>query len=804
MTARVSSLPIRLRALVATLTLCGFTAPAAAVDWTAGDPLDFFHLGPNWNTGVPPTGADPMNFNLPGSYDVLWNAATGDVLNTGTLTVTNGDATFAGDDGVYTYRVGEFHVQSGGVLTLDRIALEITGAFATIGLSTTGTLNVVGPDASLTSSAALWVGAIIFGNGTLNVQGGGAVTVTNAADSYIGGHPGAFGASQGAATVTGVGSTLETAGRLVVGRNATGMLDVLDGGAVASAGAVIASDDANTFNTGAATVTGADSTWTITGDLTVGQASVGTLLISDGGSVTNVNAELGTGSNASSGSGVTVSGDGAAWHNSGNLTVSGLWNASLDVQAGGTVTSLTGFISDSHVALGETGTATVGGAGASWTNVDGLYVGGSDVAASQNAGVLNVEVGGTVDAGALLKIWGPGTVNLNGGTLNTAALDFIGTFNFSSGTFRYTGDAVIDAQAMSDLGLSASIASLPAGKTLAVAGAATIATDVRLNGGGLAVGSIDAASAARLDLDAGTFSLTASDLVVDGSPDAQFGAGAAFNAQTTVNVTNGALEVGADGVFSTQGDFAAAGVDNAGSASHFGGDTVLTGGVTNRPGAQLAVFATGPGSVAYGADSAGATPGAPGIKVDNHGDLVLKDVELVADLEGFAGSTLTVLGNVHVWGTFSGVADVFGPGTLSPEIFSPGASATRMNVEGNLTLGGRTIMELGGSTPGTGHDQIHVQRTLTLGGTLDVRLMDALVAGYAPVAGDLFVLFTSDRPILGSFADVLLPGLAPGLHWRTMQNELSYAAAVVPLPPALLMFAPVLLVLGVLRRRARQ
>lgn len=788
--------PVRLRALLTALALCSFAAPAAAVDWTGGDPLDFFHLGPNWNTGVPPAGGEATNFSLGGSYDVLWDAVTGDVLNTGTLTVTNGQVTFGGDDGAYTYRMDSFTINGGGVVTLDRMALEITGTFTNIGQNTVGTLNVIGPEASLTTSN-LQVGVFQFADGTLNIEGGGAVTVTGVAETRIGGHPAAFGASQGAATVTGPGSTLETAGRLVVGFNAGGTVGILDGGAVASAGAWIGVANAVFGGTGTATVGGAGSTWTINGDLSVGHSTAGTLLVNDGGSVSNGAATIGVSTLSSTSSSVTVTGSGSAWDSSGNLTIGKSQSASLDVEAGATVTSLAGVISD----FTGRGTATVGGAGATWTNVNGLYVGGSDVAASLTTGVLNVEAGGTVDAGALLKIWGPGTVNLNGGTLAAAALDFDGTFNFTSGTFRYTGDAVIDAQAVSDLGLTASIASLPAGKTLAIAGAATMATDLRLNGGGFAAGSIDAASVARLDLDAGTFSLTASDLVVDGSPGAQFGAGAAFNAQTTVNVTNGQLAVGADGVFSTQGDLSAAGVDNAGSASHFGGNTVLTGDVTNQAGAQLAVFATGPGSVDYGADSGTATLGAPGLKVDNHGQLVLSNVELVADLEGFAGSTLTVLGYVHVWGTFGGVADVFGPGTLNPEIFSPGASAEFMNVEGNLTLGPLTIMELGGTTPGTGHDQTHVQQTLTLGGTLDVQLIDDLVPGYAPDLGDVFVLFTSDLPILGSFDDVLLPTLAPGLQWLTTQNGLSFSVAVVPLPPGLLLFAPALLALGVVRRR---
>jgi len=79
----------------------------------------------------------------------------------------------------------------------------------------------------------------------------------------------------------------------------------------------------------------------------------------------------------------------------------------------------------------------------------------------------------------------------------------------------------------------------------------------------------------------------------------------------------------------------------------------------------------------------------------------------------------------------------------------------------NQDLSAVTILELGGVTPGSGHDQIVVTGSADLNGTLDVLLVD----GFVPLVGDVFdVLVAGGRT--GSFGTVNLPALTAGLEWQ--------------------------------------
>ena len=61
---------------------------------------------------------------------------------------------------------------------------------------------------------------------------------------------------------------------------------------------------------------------------------------------------------------------------------------------------------------------------------DSIYVDGSSSAAG-GTGTLNVEDNGLVSATNMLKIWGQGTVNLDGGTIQAGTLDpTAGDFNW--------------------------------------------------------------------------------------------------------------------------------------------------------------------------------------------------------------------------------------------------------------------------------------------------------------------------------------------------------------------------------------
>ncbi|MGI9428482.1 MAG: hypothetical protein ACR2NM_07485 [Bythopirellula sp.] len=86
----------------------------------------------------------------------------------------------------------------------------------------------------------------------------------------------------------------------------------------------------------------------------------------------------------------------------------------------------------------------------------------------------------------------------------------------------------------------------------------------------------------------------------------------------------------------------------------------------------------------------------------------------------------------------------------------------------------RLEIELGGTTPGSEHDQLASTGTVDLGGTLDVSLVD-LSNGYAPTAGDQFEIVTSSvNGITGTFASENFPQFALD-HVVTWQ-PISYSA----------------------------
>jgi hypothetical protein len=89
------------------------------------------------------------------------------------------------------------------------------------------------------------------------------------------------------------------------------------------------------------------------------------------------------------------------------------------------------------------------------------------------------------------------------------------------------------------------------------------------------------------------------------------------------------------------------------------------------------------------------------------------------------------------------------------------------------------VMEIGGITPGTGHDQISVTGDLALDGALEV----SILLGFTPTAGQSFNILDWFGTRSGTFSSLSLPTLA-GLAWNTSQlytdGIISVAAAGVP------------------------
>ena len=121
---------------------------------------------------------------------------------------------------------------------------------------------------------------------------------------------------------------------------------------------------------------------------------------------------------------------------------------------------------------------------------------------------------------------------------------------------------------------------------------------------------------------------------------------------------------------------------------------------------------------------------------------------------------------VNGGGNILGGDEFVNRGELFPGTSSSDDSVARLTL--GMTLinsGGTLVFDLGGTTPGSGHDQIVVLGPFQLNAGLRVEL----IKGFAPQLGDRFVVLTA-QPLAGQFDVALLPGLPDGLFMRIEYN----------------------------------
>lgn len=116
---------------------------------------------------------------------------------------------------------------------------------------------------------------------------------------------------------------------------------------------------------------------------------------------------------------------------------------------------------------------------------------------------------------------------------------------------------------------------------------------------------------------------------------------------------------------------------------------------------------------------------------------------------------------------------LIGTGTLAANLVnngtvSPGNSAGIITVDGDYTQQSDGVLEiqLGGTTPGTGHDQLVVSGAAILNGRLNVTILP----GFTPQAGDTFFIVNHLTSGTGNFSVENLPVLPGGLMF-----EIGYA-----------------------------
>lgn len=122
------------------------------------------------------------------------------------------------------------------------------------------------------------------------------------------------------------------------------------------------------------------------------------------------------------------------------------------------------------------------------------------------------------------------------------------------------------------------------------------------------------------------------------------------------------------------------------------------------------------------------------------------------------------------------------PSTLNTGILSPGMPVGTMDVAGNFTQSSAGVLEIevGGSVPGSGYDQLLITGDATLDGTLLVTLIDAGMGVFEPAAGDSFQILTATGGVDGMFSTESLPNLSGDLEWQVLylSNSVQLVAAL--------------------------
>ncbi len=349
------------------------------------------------------TTTSPLVIGNNGSDGTATVASSG-LVDVAGLTTLGANGTLKIDGG--TYRTGSYVDTLGGVLDMDDGVLEIDG----------GTFNIGGGNFNYSGESA---GKEV----TLRFTNGGTGTVADAGVGIAGGvgsgrlevlsgstfnsglsRIGINTNSSGTALVDGASSTWNT-GDLQVGTSGNGSLTVQNGGTVSSTGSLVAIGF-NTSATGNLLVTGANSKLTTTSPLVIGN-----------------NGSDGTATVASSGlvdvAGLTTLGANGTLNIQGGL----FRGPTLSNTLGGTFSFTGGSLNVGtfNGTLTQDGGTVVIGSSPGNTNVNGNYV--------QNAGALEIELGGTTAASEFDTLSVTGTATL-AGDLDVSLIDL------GSGTFE--------------------------------------------------------------------------------------------------------------------------------------------------------------------------------------------------------------------------------------------------------------------------------------------------------------------------------------------------------------------------------
>lgn len=462
----------RSAARIAALALALPVAAGAQTIWT-GATGSWFDAG-NWSAGVPDASAD-ARVNA-GACEIASTGAAAhsvilgfDLQDAGTLDV-GGDATLD--------VAADLSVGYGGNGTLGIGAGAIVNDYSgEIGYTIEsdsgahGDATVDGPGTQWNHAYELYVG---YGTGTLAVSNGASV---HDVYGYLGYYPEFPGHSSGTATIDGVGSVWTNDASLHVGDSGTGVVTVSNGGALVNGEGDLGFDFGSD---GTATVTGAGSSWTTYGFIYVGNNGNGTLHVEDGATASSLG---GFGyiawASASTGS-ATIDGAGSTWTNANGFYVGFGGTATLTITNGGSMQN--GTFANVGFSPGANGTLAVLGAGSVFGTGGALSIGGN-ISGPGGTGALRVDAGGAVSASAL-NVWNTGSLSLDGAALVDAALVTVDApLDVGPGGASIDGDLTLTPAAATTMGVAAGSVGLAVSGSASLGGALTVAFDGAMEAG---------------------------------------------------------------------------------------------------------------------------------------------------------------------------------------------------------------------------------------------------------------------------------------------------------------------------------
>jgi T5SS/PEP-CTERM-associated repeat protein len=342
--------------------------------------------------------------------------------------------------------VGSLTVQSGGRVDVgDLLEVWDTGTVELFGGQITTGAFIVDPGGTFT-----------HGDGTLTVNGG---TFDPGIGIYF--IDGTSATDLPTVQLDG-GATASVQNSISVGGHHRGLLRILNGSRVElpDNGLLVIGDGEE--SQGEVVVDGKEST-VIADQLVVGGLGPGVLRILSGGSAYVANSRgdyvtpIGT-FDGSSGfievSGAAPDGTPSTCTTNGLLIVGASDFGTLVISAGGRVNALAGAGIAMHSGS-QFSSARVTGSGSRWDITGALYVGGNDTSAGVT-GKLSVQDDGLVTAGNI-KVWQPGTVELDGGTISSDNLELAGGALRGSGEVNLPVSGSLHNAGLVSPGLSAGV-----------------------------------------------------------------------------------------------------------------------------------------------------------------------------------------------------------------------------------------------------------------------------------------------------------------------------------------------------------